>query len=407
MNVLVLNTHSLLNSGDAGIVFSQIRLLREFLPGAALSLTSRTPRLDEAVFEPLGVRVFPPLIPARGILRGGRGRSEFLAALRSSDLILASGGGYFWSNRRAFPGRIFWQNALPILWARRLRRPLLFMPQSFGPMFSRPAAGLLAGCLGGRSVVRIFAREKASMDYLEAVLRAGPNRDKTALCPDLAFALSEGDQEAPAFDLNLPAPILAMTLRTWDFPEAAGPRDSARRAEEYFSAVVETARRFIRRRGGSVLVFPQVRGPWAFENDRAISRRFCEALSRTEDPSRVRFLDLPDTVHPGRIISLFRQVDAVISTRLHSAVFALLAGRIPAVIGYQPKSAGTMAMLGLASFCLDIGRLDPDRLFDLVEKSMDGPIDATDVKGRTVAAGLEIRAKIGAALSGFAHGGAS
>ena len=404
MNVLVLNTHSVLNSGDAAIVFAQIRLLREFLPGAEISLTSRTPRLDEPVYEPMGIRVLPPLLPAKGIPRGSRGRGELLAALRKSDLVLASGGGYFWSNRRAVPGRVFLQNVLPVLRAAGLRKPIIFLPQSFGPMFSRPARAFLSACLNGRSVARIFAREKASFDFVKGLVGSRPNADKISLCPDLAFALDERDTDGGESDPGLPRPILAVTLRIWDFPGAGGPGAVEKMREAYFNGVVEAARRFIEARNGSALVLPQVRGPWAYEDDRAISRRFAEALGRVSDASRVRLIELPDAALPGRIIGILRGADAVLATRLHSAIFALLAGRIPVIIGYQPKSAGTMELLGLGPYCVDIAGTDPDRLTSLLEASLEESRDGTAAPARVAAARAEIREKIGGLLGSFAAG---
>ena len=347
MNVLVLNTHSVLNSGDAGIVLAQIGLLREFLPGAEISLTSRTPRLDETFYEPMGIRVLPPLIPAKGIPRGIRGRGELLRALRKCDLVLASGGGYFWSNRRVFPGRVFFQNVLPVLRAAGLEKPIAFLPQSFGPTFSRPARAFLSACLNGRSVARIFAREKASFDFVKGLLGGRPNAEKVSLCPDLAFALGGPESDSAGLDPGLPRPVLAVTLRTWDFPGAGGPAAVEKMRRAYFDGMVEAARRFIQAGNGSALVLSQVRGPWAYEDDRVISRQFAEALGRAAGASRVRLIDPPEAALPGQIIGILRRTDAVMATRLHSAIFALLAGRIPVVIGYQPKSAGTMDLLGL------------------------------------------------------------
>lgn len=403
MNVLVLNTHSFLNSGDAGIVLSQIGLIRDLLPGAEISLTSRTPRLDETVYEPMGIRVLPPLIPAKGIPLGRRSRRELREALPKSDLVLASGGGYFWSNRRSVPGRVFFQNVLPVLRAARLGKPIIFLPQSFGPTFSRPARMLLSSCLRGRSVVRIFAREKASADFLAGLLGGRPNAKKVAVCPDMAFALGERDPDREARDPGLPHPVLAVTMRTWDFPGVRRPA-ALKMGQAYFDGMLEASRRFIRERDGSVLILPQVRGPWPYEDDRIISGRFAEELGRVSDASRVRLVELPDAVPPGRIIGILRGVDAVLATRLHSAIFALLAGRVPAVIGYQPKSAGTMGLLGLDSFCLDISRTDPDGLTSLIAASLREGREASGIAAHVAAAGAEVRDKIGGALSPFAGG---
>jgi colanic acid/amylovoran biosynthesis protein len=404
MNVLILNTHSLLNSGDAGIVLAQVRLIRENLPGAEISLISRTPRLDETVYEPMGLRVLPPLLRAKGLPLGSRSRSDLGRTMAASDLVLASGGGYFYSNRRSFPGRVFLQNVLPVLRASRLGKPIVFLPQSFGPAFSRPARALLSACLAGPSVARIFAREKASLEYLGRLLAGRPNAQKTELCPDVAFALDAPDPMTAGPGDDLPRPLLAVTLRAWDFPGSSGSAESDHLREAYFGTMVETGRRFIARTGGSVLVLPQVRGPWSFEDDRIISRLFAAAVRRVADPARVRCLDLPDAVLPETIMGILGRADAVLATRLHSAIFALRSGRVPVVIGYQPKSAGTMDLLGLGSWCVDISRVDPDRLIGLIDASLEGGSTVSAALDRTAAAGVEAREKVGAALRAVAEG---
>lgn len=47
MRALLVNTHSILNTGDMGIVQAQIRLIKDFCSDAVISLTSRTPHQDK------------------------------------------------------------------------------------------------------------------------------------------------------------------------------------------------------------------------------------------------------------------------------------------------------------------------------------------------------------------------
>ena len=58
MKIFIANTHSILNSGDAGIVLAQIQFLRKYFPSLQISLSSRTPELDKKTFHPLGVKIF-------------------------------------------------------------------------------------------------------------------------------------------------------------------------------------------------------------------------------------------------------------------------------------------------------------------------------------------------------------
>ena len=235
------------------------------------------------------------------------------------------------------------------------------------------------------------------------ILRKLPVLLAMAVVVGLYFALDRGapGDEDPA--AGLPHPVLAATLRTWDFPGSRGPAAAKLRAS-YFDGLVETARRFIREKNGSVLVLPQVRGPWPYEDDRIISRRFADALAARADPSRVRMAEVPEAALPSRMIGILGRADAVLATRLHSAIFALLAGRVPVVIGYQPKSAGTMDLLGLGAFCRDIDRIDPGALAELIGRSLEPGAAADEIRARVAAAGAEVKGRIGAALREFAGG---
>ena len=128
MKIFIANTHSILNSGDAGIVLAQIQFLRKYFPSLQISLSSRTPELDKKTFHPLGVKIFPPIIPAPSIYTGKaqkiwkslrnliniQSKKALIQEIKQSDLVVSSGGGYFWSHRKFLPGPMFFQNYLHI-----------------------------------------------------------------------------------------------------------------------------------------------------------------------------------------------------------------------------------------------------------------------------------------------------
>ena len=56
--IIILNTHSTLNSGDLAIVLAQIQYFKKHFPGSIISLTSRTPENDKFFYRKLGAKVF-------------------------------------------------------------------------------------------------------------------------------------------------------------------------------------------------------------------------------------------------------------------------------------------------------------------------------------------------------------
>ncbi len=384
MKILILNTHSTLNAGDTGIVLAQVRLFRRLFPGVEISLTSRTPRLDRAFYAPRGIKVHSPFTPAPGVFDGGweklRGsignlvdlaaRRDLLAAIRESDLVISSGGGYFYSYGKRFPGPTFLQYYLHLQLARARSKPVIFFPQSFGPFANPPSARLCRSILAGGNVRKVLVREKISRDLLLDLL-GDDGGEKVAYCPDAVFLLEPAESRPAAdFASRLRRPVLALTLRDWHFPGAGTTAAKAAARENYLSSLIEVASSFRKRFGGEVLVVPQVRGPDPLENDTAISREFVRRYRRENGGEGMSLIPDRFVETPEDIIALFSRVDLVVATRFHSAVFALLA-RTPAItVAYQHKAAGMLRELGLERFLVEIGGVSSGKILDLVEELM-------------------------------------
>ncbi|MEJ2211311.1 MAG: polysaccharide pyruvyl transferase family protein, partial [Anaerolineae bacterium] len=347
MKILILNTCSTLNRGDAAIVLGQIRLLQKICPGADITLTSKTPGQDRAFYDPLGVEVLPPFTPALSSYRGrGRKLSEgartlfavgdkrrLLRALRQADLVLSCGGGYFYSYRGLLPGTTFWQNVVHAYLAAALHKPLLFLPQSFGPFASSLARRGVRNLLERGSVLHVFAREEISYRLLREMV--GPAvQARLSLCPDMAFYLAANGFGPTARDGTPGAerPTLVMNLRPWAFPES---RDPAARRESYMQAMLAAAHHFVRHYGGQVVVVPQALGPDPAEDDRAICQEFCRRARCLPAAAHLVHYSEPETSSLTGYLSLLSGAKLLVGTRLHSCILALLGG-VPAIsIGYQ------------------------------------------------------------------------
>jgi polysaccharide pyruvyl transferase WcaK-like protein len=252
MRVLILNTCSTLNRGDAAIVLGEIRLLQRCWPGVRIALTSKTPAVDGTFYGPLGVEVLPALTPALSSYSGftaklaggarsfvdGRGKKQLLERVAQSDVVVSCGGGCFYSYRPFFPGTTFWQNVVHVRLAALMRKPLVFLPQSFGPLKSAAARGAMRGLLHAGPVVRVFAREPRSLEFLRQLV-APERQRRIALCPDMAFYLSAGTEPlmAPARPTRSAEPTLGMNLREWAFPEYSSAAERRAKRERYLNAL--------------------------------------------------------------------------------------------------------------------------------------------------------------------------
>jgi len=361
---------------------AEVQWLRSHVSRPTIALVSRTPWLDKRFFGRLDIEVYPPLIAAPSLYQGFHtkiqrtfqttfnwlGQKRLIDKIRASDLIISSGGGYFFSHRRRFPGPMFFQNYLPLRIAAACKKPVVLFPQSIGPLLSSAAERLLKNVLNDRSVKKIFARETASLAYLRTLLPK-PQDAKLDFCPDMALSLQKDESAAPpVLNLDLPRPVAALTVRSWDFPEVKSARDKKARQERYLEALIEACLEFQRKWRGSLAVVPQVRGPGVFENDEIPSKRVWAELKKRLPQGHLAYVSLPPLVSPWALIDIFSQADLVLATRFHSALFGLLSGTPVISLGYQPKSHSTMAWLRLDEWSLSISTLRPEAILHLAER---------------------------------------
>ena len=390
MKLVFLNTHSVLNPGDVGIVQAQAQFFKNYSPDAKITLTSRTPELDKRYYESIKARVLPPLIPAPSVFENVhqkivrslrnlldlRSKASLIKEIKECDLVVCSGGGYFYSSRRIFPGPMFLQNILHVELAHLFRKPIVFFPQSFGPICNLPSKSLLKHILYRNKTIKIFCREEISFDFLSQLSNKNKNISRVETCPDMAFFLSgENLQPVESPQMDLPRPVMALTLRSWDFPEIKSRKDKIAKQIDYLNILEEVSYTFFKKWGGSVIVFPLVTGPGTFEDDRIISKQFWGRLKQRLPQRNALFLARTDVMSPQEIMDIFSRLDLVVATRFHSALFALISG-IPVVsIAYQPKSKGIMRMLKLDRFCVDINTMNSTEILEKVEEILLNPSD--------------------------------
>jgi colanic acid/amylovoran biosynthesis protein len=378
IRILIVNGHSQANAGDHAIVLGQLQLLKKKFPAARITITSRTPGLDRPAMAAWGVEVIAPLFHSPAGFQGRwRGRLRailsllfplpavvLLRRLRRSDLVLACGGGYFYSSRR-IPGFTFWQNVLPLRLAVMLKKKIVFFPQSYGPLASPFSRRLLAGVLASRFVQVAFAREDISLSVLRGLLPAAAE-NKLRFCPDMAFFVSPPDAAACDFS-GLPHPRVALALRDWDFPAQKNAVARERKKEEYLAGVLETCRALHRGQGASFLLFSQAQGPSRIEDDRRITAYVHGRLREFIPGSHLRQLVPSPAGAPTTIIQLLQQADLLIASRMHAAIFAFLAGTPAVVIGYQHKSLGILQAMAMAVCALPIENVRQETLLPLCE----------------------------------------
>jgi colanic acid/amylovoran biosynthesis protein len=396
MNILLLNNHSVLNAGDHAILLETLAVLDTVFPHARVTLafndvvtaraahprrlivasplahvTRLTPdgESEMAPFDLRRTRAWQLLgaalaVRVRGTLPGGGARlPAFVRALAEADLVLACGGGYLYAPSAEGSFGWFDFTLLGCLMAVLMRKPLVLLPQSFGPLHGLRQK--LPVALVARAAALVCARERVSL----ALLRSLGADKRALLAPDMAFGMNgatPADGEALLARAGLhalrPAYTVGVTALNW-----AGQNYTFSAQQQYEAALV-AAIDTICEDGGAVALFAQCCGPAAAEDDRRVARRL-HAAARW--PERVTLLAEP--LAPPLLQAAYGQVDFFIGTRMHSVILALNAGTPALAVGYLHKTRGMLHEVGLAHHALEIGSVSGNELVAALGRLREAP----------------------------------
>ena len=367
MQIALVNVASDANRGACALTWASLGLLFSAFPSASIAIVPTAETETPADPPPFrhttrrypDVAILSPLFDGRGgatlslifrlisslseILRFDRKRRNrncTLEWIRNSDLVVSVGGLTFGT----YGGEIrddarFLTRLLPLMAARKIDVPTVFIGSQIGPFTTRLGGRLFGGVAANASL--IFPRDQVS----QSEVRRRAARPRCILMPDSAFAL-----KLPAVDMNevfercgLDASVatLALVISSALPPEHSGDTHIA-----LFSRI---AARLVE----SGLV-TQVIIVVQHEEDRTISRRLAHSLQL-----EARCV-VDDDLDPCQLSSLYGACRMVLSSRLHGVILAMLAG-VPA-ISLAPevtfKEHAVLDMLGLGSLCVST-KLDP------------------------------------------------
>lgn len=280
-----------------------------------------------------------------------------MEAYFKADLVVCAPGGYFFSYGS---GSAFIVTVFSMALALFNRKPLYFLPQSFGPLH-RAREKIFARFIFNRARL-VMAREPISM---ETLLHLGVSPERCKLLPDIAFTFQAEPVEVAQewllkhdIDPRVDRPLLGMTVMDWRIQD---PSFSGQ--DNYEVALEAIIRHFASHYGGLTILFPQTSGPSTIEDDRLVTQRLAKRLSELGNSLSV--IDEPLT--PGLLQTVLGQLDLFIGTRMHSNIFALNSGVPVIAIGYMHKTRGIARSLGIENWVLDIDQVNNQALIGLFD----------------------------------------
>ena len=317
----------------------------------------------------------------------GLTRRGAFAAVRDADLVVVNGGASIYSHRHS---PLAWVNLfrvlLPVLFAQRLHRPVLFLGHSLGPFPDAPSRRLVSFVL--RRADRVVVREPASG---ELAAKLGVDRTRLSISPDIAFSLDPRPNDAVAALLARhelkPGRFWVVTVR-----QVYQTTQRAERTQRFLTEMANFIEATLATGDtDKVVLFAHTIGPVANEEDRPITHRLKGLL-----PDE-RLIVVDDDLDAGEIAAFYGSAALLIGTRLHSVILALVAGTPAVAISYfGPKAQGTMRLVGREALCVDIDEVTGRSLRELIERESP-TTDRADTSRRVRA----LRSDVERTLDGF------
>jgi colanic acid/amylovoran biosynthesis protein len=339
----------------------------------------------------LAAAVVLRLLPFPRLRRALMRLNGTLARLESVKVVAAVAGGDSFSDLYGI--RRFLYVSLPILLALALRKPLVLLPQSYGPYRSRPAR-LLAAFIVSRSV-RAYSRTRAVDPAINGRV-AGRRGTKVVFAHDMAFTLPSsrpvsaearallnaiGDHTGPVVGINVSG---LLYIGGYSGDNMFGLRDSYPQClERLVSSFADDGR-------ARVVLIPHVGGSGPHrESDARAVRAVTERIAPR---FRGRLLTAPVHLDQREMKFLIGACDFLVGSRMHACIAALSQGVPAAALAYSDKFAGVFESIGMQRLVVDLRTTPCDEVVRVVLRAFDERTEtARELRGSLggVRAGIE------------------
>lgn len=268
-----------------------------------------------------------------------------LRAIDSADAILDVSGGDSFTDLYG-PNR-FRAVTLPKQLALSRRRPLILLPQTYGP-FKDPAIRRTAVDVLRRTTMA-WARDEDSYTALRELLGDDFDATRHRRGVDMAFGLqprtprqAETDDGLRAL-LDLQRPLLGFNVSGLLLNDP----DAAQRyglTLDYRDFVDRFVARVLTDSDAQIMLVPHVLGaPAAVDADREVCVSLREALPAAQ---RERVSIVPDGLTPGETKWVISRMHWFCGTRMHATIAGLSSGVPTATVAYSLKTRGVFASCG-------------------------------------------------------------
>lgn len=335
---------------------------------------------------------------ARVAARLGGAGSEIARAVREADVVLDLSGGDSFSD--VYGARRFQAIAMPKLIALESGRPLVLLPQTYGPFKTARSRRVASRIVRGAELA--WARDARSFEVLKELLGGAFDPSRHRLAVDVAFGLKGAAPSGLARGLQCWKPRLRLGEET---PAAQGRarlhgsgharialnvsgllwNDPSRGARFGFKADYRVVMhrllsRLMDESEAGVLMVPHVfTRAGHFEHDPDA----CQGLAAmAPSKQRRRIGVLEECSDPRAAKWAIGLADWFCGARMHAGIAALSSGVPAAGVAYSRKFAGVFETCGQKGHVADLRKLDADEAVDALWRSWQARDEARERLGR-------------------------
>ncbi len=284
-------------------------------------------------------------------LFGGLGNSGIKTILQSEAVLDISGGDSFTDlyGRRCFDTII-----LPKLLTLQQGKPLVLLPQTYGPFSSNECERKAAKIV--KNARCAWARDARSFEVLKDLLGSSFDSSIHQCGVDVAFGLptirpTYLSQEMETY-LNSSVTKVGINISGLIYNDFESSKERFSFRADYKQIVLDLIRRFLSETDCTIFLVPHVITPKGHhESDLDACH---DVFSRiTDEKLRKRIIIAPAYGNPCEIKWVISQFDWFCGTRMHAAIAALSSGVPVSAISYSPKTLGVFESCGQGNHVAD------------------------------------------------------
>lgn len=299
----------------------------------------------------LGLRVLPTAVRDRAIRR-----NPALYSIRGAALVGAIAGGDSFSDIYGLPRLLY--VTLPSVLVILLERPLILLPQTYGPFKSRSARWIARYVL--RRAACIYSRDEESLREIYRLV--GPTGRRAQFAYDMGFALEprppKPDLLAWLSGLKTGNELVGLNVNGLLFAGNDTHQGRFGLIVDYSRLLQDLVGHLVLKEGCRILLVPHVFGEGG-ESDPAACQRL-HALLRPNVRGSVHLLQ--DRCDQHEIKYVIGQCGFFVGSRMHACI-AALSQNVPAVgLAYSRKFAGVFRSVGMEQLALDLCVSDRDQV---------------------------------------------